>query len=484
MLERREERRVAHVGEHEFWFFECWETDPHNQHNPQATVRHWFRAPNGIEASSADELLQRLSGKAVVPWIDPPPTTEWDRKLVQTVRVRDEDVAIEICEHYTLESDSPASVTIQGPHGLETSTYAEMLELLGVPPPQQPSAIGDQLSETNTGGNSQPALSISHNGTLVADSSSLAQASGTTHLERPLSKLESNFESHHAFAERARREREQELNRYVEILKAAEAAEQKSAVTPTKEGREADAELQKSSRERSTGDNAREDLSSDLGDPTLNVSETLDITLMGEAFEKLHPWLWGPEEDVPMKEPFVSMQTVWLGEYTKAVDPELHAAALDPKKYQEYMERNDCEMPVPLPEHWDEDAKSVAAESPRCQFIKADGEQCGSPALKRKRLCHFHSKTAEPRKRKSRKSTGEAIAQDEVTAKRGEKRPVALELPVLEDDLAIQMAVTNICRQLADDSIDPKRASTLLYGLQVASIAVRRSALNRRSARA
>jgi hypothetical protein len=212
----------------------------------------------------------------------------------------------------------------------------------------------------------------------------------------------------------------------------------------------------------------------------VNAGEKRDATLMGFAFERLHPWLWGDDDDLATKEPFASMRAVWWGEYTKAVNPELYAAALDPKKYQEYMEKNDCEMPVPLPDGSDEDARPVAADSPRCQFIKADGEQCGSPALKRKRLCHFHSKTAEPRKRKSRKST----EQREATAKRGEKRHAGLELPVLEDDLAIQMAVTNICRQLAADNIEPKRAATLLYGLQVASIALRRSALNRQSERA
>jgi len=51
-----------------------------------------------------------------------------------------------------------------------------------------------------------------------------------------------------------------------------------------------------------------------------------------------------------------------------------------------------------------------------------------------------------------------------------------LELPVLEDDLAIQITVTNVCRQPASGPLDTKRASLLLYGLQVASVAVRRMA--------
>ncbi|HZT35758.1 MAG TPA: hypothetical protein VFA15_07550 [Nitrososphaera sp.] len=54
-----------------------------------------------------------------------------------------------------------------------------------------------------------------------------------------------------------------------------------------------------------------------------------------------------------------------------------------------------------------------------------------------------------------------------------------LKVPVLEDDLAIQMAVTGVCRQLAREPLDTKRASLLLYGLQVASVAVRRTAQKR-----
>lgn len=39
-------------------------------------------------------------------------------------------------------------------------------------------------------------------------------------------------------------------------------------------------------------------------------------------------------------------------------------------------------------------------------------------------------------------------------------------VPVIEDDLAIQMVV---CRRLASEPLDTKHASLLLYGLQVGS---------------
>jgi len=102
-------------------------------------------------------------------------------------------------------------------------------------------------------------------------------------------------------------------------------------------------------------------------------------------------------------------------------------------------------------------AKHVAArKAPRCQFMKDDGLACGSPALKNQRFCYFHSRTAHGRKRAS-----------------GSAKAVSLQLPVLDDERAIQAAVTGICRGVAEKTLDSRRAKTLLYGLQVASSALR-----------
>lgn len=49
-------------------------------------------------------------------------------------------------------------------------------------------------------------------------------------------------------------------------------------------------------------------------------------------------------------------------------------------------------------------------------------------------------------------------------------------VPVIEDDLAIQMVV---CRRLASEPLDTKHASLLLYGLQVGSVGVRRNETKR-----
>jgi hypothetical protein len=98
----------------------------------------------------------------------------------------------------------------------------------------------------------------------------------------------------------------------------------------------------------------------------------------------------------------------------------------------------------------------VEPDVPRCQFIRADGSTCGSPSLKNRRLCYFHSQTADGRKEKGAPS-----------------QPPSFHLPVLEDDRAIQMAVTNVCRSLVEETLDSRRAATLLYGLKVASSALR-----------
>ncbi len=100
----------------------------------------------------------------------------------------------------------------------------------------------------------------------------------------------------------------------------------------------------------------------------------------------------------------------------------------------------------------------AALSAPRCQFTKNDGIGCGSPALKNRAFCYFHSRTPDGRKRKI------SVA----------LKPTLCEVPVLKDDNAIRVAVSNVCRGLADKTLDSRRASTLLYGLQIASAALRR----------
>ncbi len=85
---------------------------------------------------------------------------------------------------------------------------------------------------------------------------------------------------------------------------------------------------------------------------------------------------------------------------------------------------------------------------PQCQYIKVDGCRCGSPALRGQRFCYFHYEVNRP--------------------------TVCLDIPPLEDANAIQQALTDIARAVADDRLDLKRAAILGFLLQVAAANLKR----------
>lgn len=94
---------------------------------------------------------------------------------------------------------------------------------------------------------------------------------------------------------------------------------------------------------------------------------------------------------------------------------------------------------------------------PRCQHIKMNGVQCGSPALNRRRQCFFHERAREQQSR---------IVKDQFKQAR-------FVLPVLEDANAVQMALMQVMQLLAWGEMDRKVAGLLLYGLQTASANLR-----------
>lgn len=100
----------------------------------------------------------------------------------------------------------------------------------------------------------------------------------------------------------------------------------------------------------------------------------------------------------------------------------------------------------------------------RCQHIKVNGEQCGSPALRRHRFCYFHDRWRPQRlKLVDGKST---------------QRLSRIELPVLEDANSIQVAISQTMQLLLTGEIDTKSAGLLLYALQTASANLRHATLN------
>ena len=84
----------------------------------------------------------------------------------------------------------------------------------------------------------------------------------------------------------------------------------------------------------------------------------------------------------------------------------------------------------------------------RCQYVKTDGRCCGSPALRTKRYCYFHYEV------------NRAVAH--------------LDIPPLEDGDAIQLALTDLARAVAEDRIGLKPAALLAYILQTASANLKR----------
>jgi hypothetical protein len=99
------------------------------------------------------------------------------------------------------------------------------------------------------------------------------------------------------------------------------------------------------------------------------------------------------------------------------------------------------------------------SNAPRCQHLKVDGTQCGSPALRRNRFCFFHKRFQEERI---------SISRDR--ARRGR---ATLILPVLEDANSIQVSLMQIMRLLAAGQIEARNAGLLLYALQTASFNLR-----------
>ena len=93
----------------------------------------------------------------------------------------------------------------------------------------------------------------------------------------------------------------------------------------------------------------------------------------------------------------------------------------------------------------------------RCQHLKTNGRQCGSPALRAEKFCYFH-----------RRWKGcYALINDART----DPVPAELIFPVLEDYESIQMAIMQVLQKLPTGHLNSKTAGLLLYGLQIASSA-------------
>ena len=91
----------------------------------------------------------------------------------------------------------------------------------------------------------------------------------------------------------------------------------------------------------------------------------------------------------------------------------------------------------------------------RCQHLKVNGVQCGSPALRNRKLCHFHQRWQQGR--------------IQLNANRSRRSRYSLDLPILEDANSIQVALMQGLRLLLTNQVDHKTAALLFYALQTAS---------------
>jgi len=96
-----------------------------------------------------------------------------------------------------------------------------------------------------------------------------------------------------------------------------------------------------------------------------------------------------------------------------------------------------------------------------CHHIKTNGYKCEASALRGQPFCYFHTLS---RTREQRLANQPALPPPEPAI-----TPVALELPLLEDANAVQIAVSLVVSALAGNRIEPRRAGVLIYALQLAS---------------
>jgi hypothetical protein len=94
-----------------------------------------------------------------------------------------------------------------------------------------------------------------------------------------------------------------------------------------------------------------------------------------------------------------------------------------------------------------------------CRHIKTNGTRCKAPSLTNGIWCYFHSRLHQRHAtyRHTKDTRGYLIPDQHI------------ELTALEDRESVQVALSVVINALATGNLDIKRATALLYGLQLAS---------------
>jgi hypothetical protein len=99
-------------------------------------------------------------------------------------------------------------------------------------------------------------------------------------------------------------------------------------------------------------------------------------------------------------------------------------------------------------------------QHPICRHIKTNGLQCQSPALTEADYCYFHARLHQSH-----------ATYRHTPATRGYLIPGQhIQLTALEDRESVQIALSVVINALATGQLETKRATALLYGLQLASM--------------
>ena len=96
---------------------------------------------------------------------------------------------------------------------------------------------------------------------------------------------------------------------------------------------------------------------------------------------------------------------------------------------------------------------------PLCRHVKTNGRQCQSPALDRSVYCYFHDHL-------HRRHSGFRHAK---TTRDHLVPGQHIELSPLEDRESVQLAISTVVNALATGQLETRRATAILYGLQLAS---------------
>ncbi len=115
--------------------------------------------------------------------------------------------------------------------------------------------------------------------------------------------------------------------------------------------------------------------------------------------------------------------------------------------------------------------------STECRHIHVMGRRCGSPALNAKPYCYFHARSI--LRHRAPADTHETILHPLRADALGQLAPalvppaLTFDFPTIEDRESIQVSASMILTALGRNILDPRRAATMLYALQVATAVTR-----------